>query len=1029
MNQFPSSDPQSSLNLDSKDSNGRPELDDLLQRMDEMGLDPKTNQDPSDRINPERINPERINPERINPERINPEQIDPVQEDIDARIQAVRQRQQQSEGWGLSTKVTLGAIALSTIPLMILGGILYGQSLRDRSSTFTSEEVQQNQRNLGLGAGAAAIAAGAIAALFAQRTTRSVEKAASVSNNLVNRLRRETTIPRDRVTGKDELIALESNLRILGEQLPSLLSNQEAEAARLKVLMEVTQRLRESRSEEDVLRIAVTEVRQRFRTDRVTVFQFQESGEGVFVEESLSQGWPKLLWSTVHDPCFSEGYIDKYREGHVRAIDNIYEAGLGDCHVGLLERFGVKANLVAPIIKDSQLFGLFIAHQCSAPRFWQTAEIDLFAQIATQIGFALDHARLLEEVDQRATRSQSFIDIARQIRASLNTEEVLKTTVNEVRKAINADRVVVYGFDDQWYGTVMAEAVLAGYPKALWAKIKDPCFVEGYIDKYQSGRVQATANVQEAGLTDCHLKQLEPFAVKANLVAPILKDNQLFGLLIAHQCSGPRQWQSPEIDWFAQIATQVGFAMDHARLLEQVNAESIQSKALSDITRRIRTSLIEDEVLKTTVTETRRVFQTDRVMVYSFDDQWYGTVVAEAVLPGYPKALRARIKDPCFAEGYVDQYREGRVQAISNIETAGLTRCHLEQLEPFSVRANLVAPILKDDKLFGLLIAHQCSGPRDWQPTEVELFSQIAMQVGFALDHARLLDQVEQAYQVAAESSEGQRHQRETLQQEVLGWLNQSEPAVKALSSDMLKQMESITTIYQHLKTFSAENQSILASLSQQETQKHQAQQALQKSHAIAEALQQRMKMTQEGLTSAAQQVQQLSNPAQKLSEVTQFIHQMTSQMKLQAMNAALEASRMGDSGQEFAGIGERVLDLARQLESKTAELTTAADTLQSQLLVAVSTLQDEAQQVESGLQLGGQAGQTLAQMVATNAQFQTWLQSMVESAQRQSDLSLTANQLILEVASRANQASEQAIAISSTLDQLTLLSHEETTP
>jgi methyl-accepting chemotaxis protein PixJ len=1003
MNQFSPTDPQSTLNSNlNLDPNEHPELDNLLQKMDEIGLEPSVDSN-------------------------SPEPTDSSQ-DLDARRQAVRQRQSKPGGMVLSTKLMLGAIALSAVPLMILGGILYWQSSKDATTApVTPEEVQQNGKNLGLGAGATAIVAGAIAALLAGRTARSVEKAVSTSSNLVNRLRRETVMPRDRATGQDELVALQSNLRILDEQLPSLLSNQEAEAERLKVLMEVTQRLRESRSQEDALRIAVTEVRQRFRTDRVTIFQFQENGEGVFVEESLAQGWPKLLWSTIHDPCFSSDYIHKYREGRVRAIDNIYEADLGECHVGLLERFGVKANLVAPIIKDSQLFGLFIAHQCSAPRFWQDAEIDLFAQIATQIGFALDHARLLEEVDQRATRSQLFIDIARKIRASLNPEEVLKTTVNEVRKAMNADRVVVYGFDDQWYGTVIAEAVLPGYPKALWAKIKDPCFAEGYVDQYQSGRVQAVANVQEAGLTECHLKQLEPFLVKANLVAPILNNNRLFGLLIAHQCSGPRQWQPPEIDWFAQIATQVGFAMDHTRLLEQVNTESIQSKALADITRSIRTSLIEDEVLKTTVSETRRAFQADRVMVYSFDDQWYGTVVAEAVLPGYPKALWAKIKDPCFVEGYVEQYREGRVQATPNVELAGLTRCHLKQLEPFSVRANLVAPILKDDKLYGLLIAHQCSGPRDWQPAEIDLFAQIAVQVGFALEHARLLDQVEQAYQTAEQASEGQRHQRETLQQELSGWLNQSEPAVKALSADMLMQMESITTIYQHLKTFSTETQTILTSLLQQETQGQQTHQALQKSHAIAEAIQHRLTMTQEGLTSVTHQVQQLGNPAQKLLEVTQFIHQMTSQMKLQAMNAALEATRMGDAGQDFAGIGEKVLGLARQLESKTAELTTVADTLQSQLVVAASTLQDEAQQVQSGIELGVQSEQVLGQMVGANAQFQAWLQSMVQSARRQSESSMTTHQMILEVASRANQASEQAIAISSTLDQFTLLSHEET--
>ena len=824
------------------------------------------------------------------------------------------------------------------------------------------------------------------------------------------------------------LIALNANLKILDQQLPQLLSTQEAEAEQLKILMEMTQRLREARSEEDALRIAVTEVRQRFRTDRVTVCRLQDNGEGVFVEESVAQGWPKLLWSTINEPYFEEGYIQKYRDGRVQAIDNIYTANLGDSHVGLLERFGVKANLVAPIIQNNQLFGLLIAHQCSDVRFWQAVEIDLFAQIASQVGVALDYARLLGDIDQRATQSQLLIDITRRIRTSLNLEDVIQVTVNEVRKALNTDRVMVYSFDPQWYGTVIAEAVLPGFPKALWAKIKDPCFVEGYVEKYQSGRVQATPNIYEAGLTPCHLQQLEPFAVKANLVAPIIKDGKLFGLLIAHQCAAPRNWLPAEVDWFTQIAIQVGFAIDHARLLEQVNTESVQAKALADITRQIRRSLVEDDVVKTTVTEVRRVLQADRVIVYSFDAEWYGTVVAEAVVPGYPKALWAKIKDPCFVEGYVDQYRDGRVKATANVETEGLTRCHLSQLEPFGVRANLVAPILKDDQLFGLLIAHQCSGPRDWQASEIELLGQVAVQVGFALDHARLLDQVEQAYQTAAKSSENQRHQRENIQDQVGDWLKHSNPAVKTLSADMLQQMESVTTLYQHVKLMMTETQSVQSSLVQQDVHGKHAHEMLEQSHRLLETLEQHLSASQDSLSTAAQSARQLSNPAQKLSEATQFIHQITSQMKLQAMNAALEATRLGDSGQDFAGIGEKVLDLARQLDAKTTELTAVVGTLQTHLSGTVESVQQEAQHIKPGLELLAQTKLTFEHMQSAHTEMQTWFTSVGESNQRQSESATTASQIILDVASRANQASEQAIALSSTLDQLSSLSSDKST-
>jgi hypothetical protein len=50
-----------------------------------------------------------------------------------------------------------------------------------------------------------------------------------------------------------------------------------------------------------------------------------------------------------------------------------------------------------------------------------------------------------------------------------------------------------------------------------------------------------------------------------------------------------------------------------------------------------------------------------------------------------------------------------------------------------------------------------------------------------------------------------------------------------------------------------------------------------------------------------------------------------------------------------------------------------------------------------------------------------------VQSTQRQSESSATANQMILEVAAQANQVSEQAIAMANTLEQLSALSHRET--
>jgi twitching motility protein PilJ len=118
-----------------------------------------------------------------------------------------------------------------------------------------------------------------------------------------------------------------------------------------------------------------------------------------------------------------------------------------------------------------------------------------------------------------------------------------------------------------------------------------------------------------------------------------------------------------------------------------------------------------------------------------------------------------------------------------------LTPCHCEILERLQVKANIVAPIWQEGNLIGLLCAHHCSEPRDWQNFEIDLFQQLSAQISFALNQAVILKQlegarqeaetvsrqVEQSRQLAELASVEQREQKEALQRQVLELLNDIE--------------------------------------------------------------------------------------------------------------------------------------------------------------------------------------------------------------------------------------------------------------
>jgi signal transduction histidine kinase/CheY-like chemotaxis protein/HPt (histidine-containing phosphotransfer) domain-containing protein len=115
---------------------------------------------------------------------------------------------------------------------------------------------------------------------------------------------------------------------------------------------------------------------------------------------------------------------------------------------------------------------------------------------------------------------------------------------------------------------VVAESVEANWSSCLGTDSLTPCF-QSLERLYQQGQVSMLANLDEADLSETQRQILTQFQVQSHLVVPISEDDQLWGLLVAHQCGKPRQWQPAEVNFLLELANQVGLAISQAHLLAQ----------------------------------------------------------------------------------------------------------------------------------------------------------------------------------------------------------------------------------------------------------------------------------------------------------------------------------------------------------------------------------------------------------------------------------------------------------------------------
>jgi GAF domain-containing protein len=300
---------------------------------------------------------------------------------------------------------------------------------------------------------------------------------------------------------------------------------------------------------------------------------------GKVVAEAVDPRFPRTIETTIDDPCFMSRHIESYQQGRISAIDDIQTAKITPCHIETLEKLAVKANLVVPLpLPGGELYGLLIVHQCSQPRAWKQEEITLAVQMAGQIGWALDNAvrwsecqRIYSTFDRQQEYNQLLPTATQKIHQAATRSEVLEIATEQARQILKCDRAIVYAITPPHIGRVAAESKLAALSPIQGMTIADPCCEPESLEQYLRGETQVIDNIHEVGLSDQVVDNLSKIAVKASIAVPILSNhNELYGLLVVHQCFNYRVWHDLEIDLLKQIGIQTGLAFDRARLEEEV---------------------------------------------------------------------------------------------------------------------------------------------------------------------------------------------------------------------------------------------------------------------------------------------------------------------------------------------------------------------------------------------------------------------------------------------------------------------------
>lgn len=109
--------------------------------------------------------------------------------------------------------------------------------------------------------------------------------------------------------------------------------------------------------------------------------------------------------------------------------------------------------------------------------------------------------------------------------------------------------------------------------------------------------------------------------------------------------------------------------------------------------------------------------------------------------------------------------------------------------------------------------------------------------------------------------------------------------------------------------------------------------------------------------------VAKLGERSRQITTIVNTIRGIADQTNLLALNAAIEAARAGEQGRGFAVVADEVRQLAARTSGSTMEISEMVSMIQSETLIAITSMDSTRQRATTGVELADQAGTVIQQI------------------------------------------------------------------
>jgi methyl-accepting chemotaxis protein len=175
----------------------------------------------------------------------------------------------------------------------------------------------------------------------------------------------------------------------------------------------------------------------------------------------------------------------------------------------------------------------------------------------------------------------------------------------------------------------------------------------------------------------------------------------------------------------------------------------------------------------------------------------------------------------------------------------------------------------------------------------------------------------------------------------------------------------------------------------------------------------------------SANKILALGERSQQIGQVLAIINSIADQTKILALNAAIEAARAGEAGKGFSVVAIEIRKLAESVVESTTEIGSIMTEIQGAANDLVMSTEQELKQVQAGVELATNTGDSLDQILEMVEQTTIAAKEISAATQQQKSATDQVVKAMREVAAVAQQTAAGSRQVAGSAEQLSSMARE----